>query len=185
MCFKWNVNAHTQGIPEVVCEPPPKGWRGSSNAHLEFSLETHAQLTKMKAYLRNIELAPKQLASWFILICWVVGPRIAKPLCCGGGRGGGNQITFKTREDFQSPAMAKGAGWRLGLLQLTSYDSQAIWFETGFREKVFILLLKSNMRAEVCLRSKALSHAEHICMISTQKPHSAARHCSLLLIIMF
>ena len=26
----------------------------------------------MKAYLRNIELVPKQLASWFILICWVV-----------------------------------------------------------------------------------------------------------------
>ena len=71
VCFKWNVNAHTQGIPEVVCEHPPKGWRGS-NAHLEFSLETHAQLTKMKAYLRNIELVPKQLASWFILICWVV-----------------------------------------------------------------------------------------------------------------
>lgn len=49
-----------------------------SNTHLEFSLETHAQLTETKAYLRNIELAPKQLASGFILIYSVVGPTSPK-----------------------------------------------------------------------------------------------------------
>lgn len=33
----------------------------------------------MKAYLRNIELAPKQLASQFILICSIVGPTLPNP----------------------------------------------------------------------------------------------------------
>lgn len=70
-CVSNGMLTHTQGIPEVVYRASPKG--GGARTHIGIFMETHAQLTKMKAYLRNIELAPKQLASWFILICWVVG----------------------------------------------------------------------------------------------------------------
>ena len=61
VCCTWNVSTCTQGLWKLLVSIPKRV--EGSNAHLEFSLEAHAQLTKMKAYLRDIERAPKQLAS--------------------------------------------------------------------------------------------------------------------------
>lgn len=104
-----------------------------SNTHLEFSLETHAQLTEMKAYLRNIELAPKQLASGFILIYSVVGPTSPKS----------NTVVVDTvspMEGFPDSCCGWGGGrMRAGLLVLNTLRFPSL--EKGCREKVFLLFL--------------------------------------------